>query len=287
MIKYLIYCRKSSEDEDRQILSIDAQISELKAIASREGLSVTDTLTECQSAKEPGRAVFNDMIHRIERGEANGILAWKLDRLARNFDDGGNCNGMSHLTDYLAAIKKELTSGHATENTYRPALKNLLEASGKNITATNEPKHIPLIGAPDFKISRGKVPLGHIETKDIDTNLAEMEKGKGQNGEQFSRYRSLPNWILTDYLEFRWYVHGERRRTVRVAELAGKKKIKLLPDTEQQLWGKVLSQSNDWRPRCGSERTTKRPYKCATMPSNRRFMRKPPTSTTPRLSNAT
>ena len=94
MIKYLIYCRKSSEDEDRQILSIDAQISELKSIASQEGLPVTATLTECQSAKEPGRAVFNDMIHRIECGEANGILAWKLDRLARNFDDGGKIIGL-------------------------------------------------------------------------------------------------------------------------------------------------------------------------------------------------
>jgi hypothetical protein len=142
---------------------------------------------------------------------------------------------MSVVSDYLIAVKKELAGGDATENTYRPALKNLLEASGKNISATNEPRHIPLIGAPDFKVSRGKVPLGHVETKDIGTDLAEMEKGRGPNAEQFSRYRSLPNWILTDYLEFRWYVHGERRRVVRVAELVGKKKIKLLPDTEQQL----------------------------------------------------
>lgn len=94
MVKYLIYCRKSTEDEDRQILSIDAQISELNAIAAREGLCIADTLTECRSAKEPGRAVFNDMLCRIERGEANGILSWKLDRLARNFDDGGKIIGL-------------------------------------------------------------------------------------------------------------------------------------------------------------------------------------------------
>ena len=92
--KYLIYCRKSSEDEDRQILSIDAQISELNAIAARDGLTVTESLTECRSAKEPGRPVFNDLICRIERGEADGILAWKLDRLARNFDDGGRVIGL-------------------------------------------------------------------------------------------------------------------------------------------------------------------------------------------------
>jgi site-specific DNA recombinase len=87
--KFFIYCRKSTEDEDRQLLSIDAQTSELNAIAAREGLTVTATLTECRSAKEPGRPVFNDLLRRIEAGEAQGILTWKLDRLARNFDDGG------------------------------------------------------------------------------------------------------------------------------------------------------------------------------------------------------
>jgi len=94
MLRYFIYCRKSTEDEDRQILSIDAQISEMNAIITRDGLTVTDTLTECRSAKESGRPVFNDMLSRIERGEANGILAWKLDRLARNFDDGGKIIGL-------------------------------------------------------------------------------------------------------------------------------------------------------------------------------------------------
>src|ERR1700690_3100396 len=94
MLKYFIYCRKSSEDEDRQMLSIDAQLSELKSIASKNGTAVVGTFTESKSAKEPGRAIFNDMLRRIERGEANAILTWKLDRLARNFDDGGKIIGL-------------------------------------------------------------------------------------------------------------------------------------------------------------------------------------------------
>jgi site-specific DNA recombinase len=94
MLKYFIYCRKSSEDEDRQMLSIDAQLSELKSIASKNGSAVVGTFTESKSAKEPGRAVFNDMLRRIECGEANAILSWKLDRLARNFDDGGKIIGL-------------------------------------------------------------------------------------------------------------------------------------------------------------------------------------------------
>jgi DNA invertase Pin-like site-specific DNA recombinase len=94
MLKYFIYCRKSSEDEDRQMLSIDAQLSELNSIASKNETVVVGTFTESKSAKEPGRAVFNDMLRRIESGEANAILSWKLDRLARNFDDGGNIIGL-------------------------------------------------------------------------------------------------------------------------------------------------------------------------------------------------
>jgi DNA invertase Pin-like site-specific DNA recombinase len=94
MLKYFIYGRKSSEDEDRQMLSIDAQLSELKSIASVNGFAVVGTFTESKSAKEPGREVFNDMLRRIESGEANAILSWKLDRLARNFDDGGKIIGL-------------------------------------------------------------------------------------------------------------------------------------------------------------------------------------------------
>jgi site-specific DNA recombinase len=94
MLKHFIYCRKSSEDDDRQALSIVAQLSELGAITGGEHLAVVDTLTESKSAKEPGREIFNDMLKRIEGGEANAILTWKLDRLARNFDDGGKIIGM-------------------------------------------------------------------------------------------------------------------------------------------------------------------------------------------------
>jgi hypothetical protein len=84
---------------------------------------------------------------------------------------------MNALAVYLDAIKKNLTHGDSTEQTHRPALKNFLEVVDKGIVATNEPKRI-LCGAPDFNITRKKVPLGHVETKDIGTNLDEMERGK-------------------------------------------------------------------------------------------------------------
>lgn len=88
-MKYLIYARKSSEDEDRQILSIGSQINELKEIARKRGVKIIGTLEESKSAKAPGRLIFNQMITKIQSGEADGILCWKLDRLARNPVDGG------------------------------------------------------------------------------------------------------------------------------------------------------------------------------------------------------
>lgn len=89
MLRYFIYCRKSSEDEDRQVLSIESQMNELKRMAERLNLTVVNILTESKSAKEPGRPIFDEMINKINHGKADGIVCWKLDRLARNPIDGG------------------------------------------------------------------------------------------------------------------------------------------------------------------------------------------------------
>ncbi len=89
MIKYFLYARKSTDVEDKQVLSIEAQLSELRSLAKREGLEIAEEFVEKKSAKIPGRLLFNDMMSRIGRGEAQGIICWKIDRLARNPVDGG------------------------------------------------------------------------------------------------------------------------------------------------------------------------------------------------------
>jgi len=94
--RYFTYCRKSSEDQDHQILSIESQRMELKKYAEREHLTIVALKEEAKSAKSPGRPVFNEMLKRIVRGEADGILAWHPDRLARNALDGGQ---VIHLLD--------------------------------------------------------------------------------------------------------------------------------------------------------------------------------------------
>lgn len=88
-MKYVIYARKSSEGEDRQVLSLDAQERELLELAHKEGLEIVATFRESMSAKGEGRPVFAEVMQYIAAGYADAILCWKLDRLARNFIDGG------------------------------------------------------------------------------------------------------------------------------------------------------------------------------------------------------
>ena len=87
--KFFLYARKSTDTEERQVRSIDDQIAELKELAKKENLEVVKIFIEKQTAKKPGRPIFNEMLSRIEKGEAEGILAWHPDRLARNSVDGG------------------------------------------------------------------------------------------------------------------------------------------------------------------------------------------------------
>ncbi len=88
-MKYFIYCRKSTDTEDRQVLSLDSQENELKRLAEAQGLKVAGVLRESMSAKAIGRPVFTQLLKALSSGKADGILCWKLDRLARNMVDGG------------------------------------------------------------------------------------------------------------------------------------------------------------------------------------------------------
>ncbi|OGG59295.1 hypothetical protein A3C89_03015 [Candidatus Kaiserbacteria bacterium RIFCSPHIGHO2_02_FULL_50_50] len=88
-MRYVIYCRKSTESEDRQVLSIEAQERELFEIAQKNGLEVVNVFKESKSAKDVGRPVFAELLTYIRKGNADAILTWKIDRLARNLIDGG------------------------------------------------------------------------------------------------------------------------------------------------------------------------------------------------------
>jgi hypothetical protein len=116
---------------------------------------------------------------------------------------------------YRSELEREFRAGLSTEHTHRPALKSLIEQLA-SVTATNEPKRSEC-GAPDLSVweatGHGPLTIGYVEAKDVDVPLNAVERG-----EQMGRYLpALENLILTDYLEFRWYVGGEHRLTARLA----------------------------------------------------------------------
>jgi DNA invertase Pin-like site-specific DNA recombinase len=102
--KLFLYARKSTDIEDKQVLSIEAQNTELRTFAKQEGLHIAEEFIEKQSAKITGRQIFGEMLVQIEKDEADGILAWHPDRLARNSVDGGK---IIYLIDCgrIAALK--------------------------------------------------------------------------------------------------------------------------------------------------------------------------------------
>ncbi len=110
-LNYFLYARKSTDSDDKQAASIDDQISEMKAVALRHGIEIVDIIKESRSAKSPGRPEFTKMIERIHKGEANGILCWKLNRLARNPVDGGTISWIlqqdiiKHIQTYSSTYK--------------------------------------------------------------------------------------------------------------------------------------------------------------------------------------
>jgi len=112
-LPFIIYARKSSESEDRQVLSIDSQVKELKDFAESKGIVVADVLTEARSAKSTGRPVFDLMIKQIVAGKIGGVISWKLDRLSRNPLDG------ARLIQALEAsrLKQIVTPGQTYQNT--------------------------------------------------------------------------------------------------------------------------------------------------------------------------
>ncbi len=89
-VKYCLYSRKSTESEERQVLSIDSQIKEMLQLAEKECLEVVTIKRESHSAKETGqRPVFNEIIEEIKEGKYNAILTWAPDRISRNAGDLG------------------------------------------------------------------------------------------------------------------------------------------------------------------------------------------------------
>ncbi|WP_028083480.1 type ISP restriction/modification enzyme [Dolichospermum circinale] len=137
---------------------------------------------------------------------------------------------MKYLQVYFQEVNQVYQGQNATEHSYRPALKKLMESLDSGIQAINEPKRIAC-GAPDFVVKNGVLDVGHIEAKDIGFSLKKAEK-TAQMGRYF---QALGNLILTDYLEFRWYVQGELKLSAALGTIDKNKKIKVDQEGMQEV----------------------------------------------------
>ena len=130
---------------------------------------------------------------------------------------------------YLDGIIRKFKTGKTTEHSFRGDLQDFVERTVIGVQAINEPRR-QKCGAPDYIIQKKNIPIGYIEAKDIDKNLDVVEKS-----EQLDRYKaSLDNLILTNYLEFRFFVSGQKVDTVKVADIINGK-VKVYENEYQKL----------------------------------------------------
>lgn len=123
-----------------------------------------------------------------------------------------------NINQYLDAVNKLYQSGISSEHAYRPDLRDLINELVSDITITNEPSNVTDCGNPDYVITKGKIPVGFIEAKDVGKDL-----NSKQYKEQFGRYRkALDNLIITDYIWFQFFQNGELIHEIRIAEISGK-----------------------------------------------------------------
>lgn len=136
---------------------------------------------------------------------------------------------------YLQSLQKELSRGDATEHTHRSALKALIEAAAPGLLATNEPKATERENKPDYIVRRNATTVGFVEAKDVDIGLKSALKTP-----QLKRYlEALPNLILTNYLDFIWFVGGEKRLEISLGALNGQHVAPAQDASER--WGKFIA----------------------------------------------
>ena len=190
-IKYFVYPRKSSEQEDRQVASIDSQIRELGDMAKNDKLSIVATLEESHSAKHPGRPVFNKMVERIEKGEANGLLVWNASRISRNSIDTGK---IIYLFD-IGKLLEVRTPSQVFHNTPNDKFLLNLFCSQAKLENDNKGEDVKrgLRGRILAGVFPGRSPTGYMGDK-------YAERGTKKNRvdpERFDTVRRMFDLILT------------------------------------------------------------------------------------------
>lgn len=154
MFKDLGYDRKSSEQEDRQVLSRESQRKALEELAQKNKVRNLKIIGEDKSAKAPGRPVFGEMVDMIKTGEVNRIFTWNLDRLSRNSVDTGE---LVYLFD-LGLLLEIVTPTQVFRNT--PTDKFMLSMVCNQAKFENDNKGINVKRGLKTKAEKGWLPSG-------------------------------------------------------------------------------------------------------------------------------
>jgi DNA invertase Pin-like site-specific DNA recombinase len=166
-LKYCLYARKSTESEERQVLSIDSQIKEMLDLAAKENINVVEIKRESHSAKDTGqRPIFNELIEDIKQNKFNSILTWAPDRISRNAGDLGK---VVDLMDQ--GILKEIRT-HSQKFTNNPNEKFLLMILGSQAKLENDNRSINvkrgLRTRCEMGLWVGPAPLGYLNQNRMD-----------------------------------------------------------------------------------------------------------------------
>jgi len=166
-IRYCLYARKSTESEERQILSIDSQIKEMMQIAEKENLNIVEIKRESHSAKRAGeRPIFNELLNGINVGRFNGILTWAPDRLSRN---GGDLGKIVDFMDEKLLLEIR-TYGQKFSNS--PNEKFLLMILGSQAKLENDNRGINVKRGQrtrcEMGLRPGIPPTGYLSSKEAD-----------------------------------------------------------------------------------------------------------------------
>lgn len=166
-VRYVLYARKSTESEERQVLSIESQIKEMLQLAEREGLDVVEIKRESHSAKDTGqRPVFNEIVEEIREGKFNAILTWAPDRISRNAGDLGR---IVDLMDQKLLIEIRTFGQHFSNN---PNEKFLLMILGSQAKLENDNRGINVKRGLRTRVEMGLwpgvAPLGYLNQKLMD-----------------------------------------------------------------------------------------------------------------------
>jgi DNA invertase Pin-like site-specific DNA recombinase/predicted metal-binding protein len=218
-VKYCLYARKSSESEEKQVLSIDSQIKEMLQLAERDGLEIVTMKRESHSAKETGqRPVFNEIVEEIRNGKYNGILTWAPDRISRNAGDLGR------IVDLMDAGKLEEIRTYGQSFRNNPNEKFLLMILGSQAKLENDNRGINVKRGLRTRVEMGlwpgMAPLGYLNQKLMDKKcrivvdplrapvvkqMFEKVAYEGWSG------RSVYNWLR---FELNFYTRGNKPLTL-------------------------------------------------------------------------